>query len=141
MRRIRSGHQLWTSAEVGREGHSFAAVDVLLRPLWPISFPVRAHGAQPLSTGDIDMRHSRSTLVIALLLSVAACGQGTTEPDALAAESESVSVPAPSYDVGAEGGAAVGSGGEGSFDGTQGDSTTIVPGDGGNRGAQWGGGQ
>ncbi len=87
------------------------------------------------------MRHSRSILAIALLLSVAACGQGTTEPDALAAESESVSVPAPSYDVGAEGGAAVGFGGEGSFDGAQGVWATIVPGDGGNRGVGWGGGQ
>ena len=89
------------------------------------------------------MRHSRSILAAALLLSAAACGQGVTEPHAPA---ESVSVPAPSLDVGDGGGwgggQVVGTGSTGSFDGAQGDTTAIVgSGNGGNRGGQGGGGQ
>lgn len=91
------------------------------------------------------MRHSRSILAIGLLLSAAACGQGTTEPDALAAESGSVSVPAPLFEaggVGWGGGQVVDTASAGSYDGTQGDSTAIAgSGNGGNSGRYFGGGQ
>jgi hypothetical protein len=86
------------------------------------------------------MRHSRSILAAALLLSAAACGQGVTEPHAPA---ESANVPAPSLDVGD--GAGWG-GGQSSEDGnvttvntTAADSTAITGGSGG-RGLQHGGG-
>ncbi len=85
------------------------------------------------------MRHSRSILAIALLLSVAACGRGTTEPDAL---TESVSVPAPSFNEGAgERGRQISEDGNVASTSSVGTDSIAITGGSGGRGLQHGGGQ
>jgi len=90
------------------------------------------------------MKHSRSILAAALLLSVAACGQGATEPDAPATNSGSARVPAPSFDVdqgGGEAGERILEDGSVSSTNTAGTDSTAITGGSGGRGLQHGGGQ
>jgi len=88
------------------------------------------------------MRHSRSILAAALLLSAAACAQSATGPDALATELGSVRAPAPLFDAGAElGGGEVTADGNVAGTSTAGTDSTAITGGSGGRGLQHGGGQ